>query len=78
MRNDIDPIFMKPGDYGKYQGRWYCITPEGHLGDITNHTIIEHEDGTITVKPSILIKDYNIKNNIIWHGFLECGIWRKI
>jgi hypothetical protein len=34
------------------------------------HAVIEHEDGTITVSPSIVMPAGQR-----WHGFLVRGIW---
>jgi len=43
------------------------------------HTKTEHEDGTITVNPSILWgADYDgMGERGAWHGFLERGVWRE-
>jgi len=74
------PETFQPGDYGKdLTGRWFALPPEvsgaGGRGVWLNKPdyswqIQEHEDGTITVAPSI-----HCLNE--WHGFLERGIWRK-
>jgi hypothetical protein len=61
---------------------WTKDTPDGNLGLF--HQVIEHEDGTITVQPSILqrgvVQQVNVKPGAInspeWHGFLERGVWR--
>lgn len=59
---------------------WNCKTPNGHYGNLMNHTVVEHEDGTITVTPSILVskcrKD-GWKGKELWHGHLERGVWRE-
>lgn len=58
---------------------WVCTAPNGHAGSLANHQVVEHEDGTITVSPSILIRtseDGGITYRELWHGFLERGIWR--
>jgi hypothetical protein len=44
------------------------------MGSIEKHDVTEHEDGTITVSPSILLND----GRKIWHGYLERGIWREV
>lgn len=72
---------FEPGDYGKHpvDGRWYCRTPNGHLGNLSAHDVTEHEDRTITVSPSILVtmRDTEKKRDVeLWHGYLERGIWR--
>ena len=68
----------KSGDYGKRpDGVWYCIPPgldSTWMGNLNAHTVVEHEDGTITVSPSILISSYKGHS---WHGYLERGVWRE-
>lgn len=54
---------------------WMCVTPNGHMGNLSAHTVVEHEDGTITVSPSIKVSD---NTGELWHGFLERGIWRSV
>lgn len=49
-------------------------TPNGHIGDVSRHEVTEHEDGTITVSPSILVSD---ASGELYHGFLERGVWRQ-
>jgi hypothetical protein len=48
-------------------------TPNGHVGDVSRHDVVEHDDGTITVSPSILVSD---ASGTQYHGFLERGVWR--
>jgi len=70
---------LKEGEYAKApSGTWFCCTPGNHMGSLGAHSVVEHEDRTITVSPSILITATNSKNNRqeLWHGFLEKGIWR--
>jgi len=55
------------------QGYYMIYFPEGHLGQLQKHKIIEHEDNTITVSPSILLRTPPIKER---HGFLKHGIWQ--
>lgn len=64
---------------------WYVVAPVGDadgyaLGRLEVHTVREHEDGTISVRPgdgssnSILITgahDYR------WHGYIEHGVWEE-
>jgi hypothetical protein len=68
-------IHHAPGSYWKRGSTWFAITPNGHLGNLAGHTVTEHEDGTITVSPSILVS--TTKNVELWHGFLERGVWRS-
>ncbi len=67
-------LLLREGDYGKDKdGFWYVRPPGCHMGSIRNHEVTEHEDGTITVSPSILIQ-----GEANWHGFLEKGVWRAV
>jgi hypothetical protein len=79
-RRDLgeDEYFLEQGEYGKNpEGKWYCRVPAPcfGVGGLGNHTIEEHEDGTITVSPSILSYGSNGKQ---WHGYLERGFWRQV
>jgi hypothetical protein len=71
---------LRPGDYAKLPGGplWAIVPPDGvycHI-DSTKHQIVEHEDGTITVSPSIL-RYPSRSGDIGWHGYLERGVWRS-
>jgi hypothetical protein len=56
---------LEPGDYVKLTGGpWVeregipivvARGPKGHTCNLRNHTITEHDDGTLTVSPSILV-----------------------
>lgn len=64
---------LAPGDYGRHEaGFWVVCTPNGHAGNLSKHTVTEHEDGTITVAPSILVSD---DTGELYHGFLQRGVW---
>lgn len=65
---------MQPGDYWKRKGRWFGLTPNELLADLSKHTVTEESDGTITVSPSIFV---NRDKTPFWHGFLERGVWRS-
>jgi hypothetical protein len=69
---------LQPGEYGKgLDGIWYCVPPHwenARPGNLGAHSISEHEDGTITASPSILISDGRGHS---WHGYLERGMWRE-
>ncbi len=74
--NEDAELLLAPGEYGKnIFGMWIVRPPRGHLGNVLNHKVVEHKDGTITVLPSILITD---KQDNSWHGYLEKGIWREV
>jgi len=70
---DHPPSIVKPGDYWKSSMGWVGITPNGLLGNFRAHTVVEHDDDTITVSPSILVTQSNVGT---WHGYLERGVWR--
>ena len=66
------------GAYGTANGKdWFCTTPNGLLGNLGKHEVTEHEDGTITVSPSILVTSGEQHSDPSWHGYLEHGMWRE-
>lgn len=74
-----NPLGVVPGngEYGRdADGHWFGMTPDGHLANLSNHSVTEHEDGTITVAPSIKVSLPSGAE--LWHGFLERGVWRKV
>jgi hypothetical protein len=83
-RDRPDDSIPQPGEYGKHSnGSWFACPP-GQFpdeygfyldADLSHHGVTEHEDGTITVTPSILIRDHRGRE---WHGFLERGQWRQV
>jgi len=88
---DTDKVFemMKPGNYFKLSSNpveYIVQTPNGLVCSLRNHTVIEHEGGTITVSPSIVVDGLKLENQFIrinevnahWHGYLEKGVWREV
>ena len=79
--NENGMLLLKPGEYGKQGSAWMCRPPRAdvHMGNLTAHTVVEHEDGTITVSPSILItQEYgDNREKITWHGYLTNGVWKE-
>jgi hypothetical protein len=80
--DETEPHLLEPGDSCRYKGLWWCQTPPNaqgasFLGDLSKHTVTEHEDGTITVAPSILVTAGRNEQEV-WHGFLEKGIWGSV
>lgn len=65
----------EPGAYSQHgvDFDWAIRDPAGVLGTIAKHEVTEHEDGTITVSPSILNGQPGG-----WHGYLERGVWRSV
>lgn len=93
---DLPERDLQPGDYWKYTGIdlgdkypsnltrtvWGIYSPDGNgIGTLISHTVREHEDGTISVRPndgssnSILHKGGNPERT--WHGYIEHGEWRE-
>ncbi|CAN5784593.1 hypothetical protein BH11GEM2_BH11GEM2_26430 [soil metagenome] len=65
-------------DYAQLpDGTWHAATPNGLIGNLGNHQVTEHEDGTITVSPSILVSTPG-GSGARWHGYLERGVWRAV
>lgn len=81
VRHDFsDGEIPKPGEYGQFSvdGAWYGVPPgTDMLAKFSAHTVVEHEDGTITVSPSILVGVPGVPSSR-WHGYLEHGVWREI
>lgn len=75
-RNDGE-IPAEPGDYGLFEGEWWCKPPRTGFpsGRLGNHTVVEHDDQTITVEPSILM---NVGDGRRWHGYLRAGVWDEL
>lgn len=74
-----EPHQMAPGEFGRWDrdnGNWYARCPSrlDLTANLTRHSVTEHEDGTITVSPSILVEGGNGES---WHGYLEHGVWRE-
>ena len=63
----------KAGEYWKVNGRFLALTPNGLLADLAKHKVTEHDDGTITVSPSILVSGGG--DGLQWHGHLINGVW---
>lgn len=69
------PTDLQPGDYFKLGKSLYGMkAPNGDEDCLqtTIHQVTEHQDGTITVSPSIVFQ-----TGQHWHGFLEKGVWRS-
>lgn len=61
---------------------WGYYSPDGNgIGTLVQHTVREHEDGTISVRPgdgssnSIL---HQGARDDVWHGYIEHGEWRPV
>ena len=74
-KDNPDRLLPEPGQYGRDAlGDWFGMTPNGHLAGLALHNITEHADGTITVKPSILVRN---EREELWHGYLTQGVWQS-
>ena len=63
--------------YWKYEGIWWLYLPSCGVGNLSNHTIVENADGTITVSPSIKVTGHDSGKPMIRHGHLTNGIWTE-
>jgi hypothetical protein len=81
-RSSGDPAQLdEPGNLTG--GEWMVVAPIGDgdgysIGRLTRHTVREHDDGTISVRPgdgssnSILITGSHGRQ---YHGYIERGVW---
>lgn len=82
---------MEPGDYCVREderiGRVaWVVTPNGNgPARLESWDLTEHDDGTITLSPSILahatgrLGDDGERVEVPeWHGYLERGVWREV
>jgi len=71
---NLDPD--APGRYEQRDDGTWMVCPPGRrmLASIADHTVIEHDDGTITAEGSI---GYSVAHDRhdYWHGWLRHGIW---
>lgn len=75
-RDDLEgPHQLSEGEYMKWGDEWYahCPGPDDLIANMSSHRIEEHEDGSITVSPSILCTDGEGGHS--YHGFLKRGVW---
>lgn len=74
-------LSCEPGDYWEsHEGWWYAITPNGLYANLKGHAVTEHEDKTISVTPSIRVRGHDAAGlkDVLWHGYLERGVWRTL
>lgn len=75
VADNTDARQAKPGDYwwNDWTGKrelWFR-DPHGDAGRVTTHTVEEHDDGTVSVAPSIAPKP----GEDGYHGLLTQGVW---
>lgn len=56
-------------------GIWLIYLPRCGVGRLPLHTVTEHEDGTITVRPSVIMRGHASGVPSTRHGFLTRGVW---
>lgn len=73
---DKGPHQLLEGEYVNWEGGWYahCPGPDDLVANVSGHKVTEHEDGTISVSPSIRCTDGAAGHS--YHGYLERGVWR--
>ena len=54
---------------------WELYIPSCGAGLLSKHQVVEHEDGTITVTPSIRMWGHHQHQQIMRHGYLTRGMW---
>lgn len=77
---DLDSDGHLPSDlddtricYWRSPGCWWIYLPRGGAGRLVDHDVVEHEDGTITVSPSIGMA--RSEGGYVRHGFFRRGVW---
>jgi len=70
--NDDELCYWKSENDG-----WYLNLPGCGLATLRGHKVEEHEDGTISVTPSILTTGYYNGEKVTRHGYLTRGFWKE-
>ena len=78
-RDTYDP--MDCGDDSFVKGNltrtvWGIHVPGSGIGTLMRHTVREHEDGTISVRPGDGSSNSILQNT--WHGYIEHGVWSEV
>ena len=61
---------------------WQFVGPHGGVGTLTLHTVREHDDGTVSIRPndgssnSILFRQGDGGRE--WHGYVEHCVWESV
>ena len=71
--------------YWKNGGDWFLYLPYCGICRLTLHSVVEHEDGTISVTPSVLMTGHKDGGTFSAaygtvtqrHGFLTRGQWHE-
>lgn len=77
-----EPWNLEPADYAFRGGErgerflWVVLPDGAGPARLEGWHVDEHDDGTVTVSPSILdVPDNGLQG---WHGYLERGVWREV
>lgn len=71
---------LEPGEWKRDDdGSVYFVTPNGHLGHTRVGTWSHewHEDGTVTIQPSLRLSGGREGNQTLWHGYLTKGVFES-
>lgn len=63
--------------YWKGEDGWYLNLPGCGLATLRAHVVEEHEDGTISATPSILVTSRRDGKNVQRHGYFTRGVWTE-
>lgn len=60
---------------------WGFYSPDGNgIGTLMSHTVREHEDGTISIRPgdgsSNSVLHTGGAQGLTWHGYVDHGVWQ--
>ena len=63
-------------------GVWGYRSPDGNgIGTLGLHTVREHEDGTVSIRPgdgsSNSVLHAGGPDRLTWHGYVEHCVWRE-
>lgn len=78
-RETGEPIVVTDQPSNLTQAAWFCIAPGGMYANLRAHTVREHDDGTVSLRPgdgssnSILVTR---RPEETWHGYIEHNDWR--
>lgn len=81
VADETAPWELEDGEYCLYKDAPWVRLPNG-IGpcNLKEWSPVWHEDGTLTLSPSILDRGGDPSNGIEpgWHGYLERGVWREV
>lgn len=63
--------------YWKDDCGWWIYLPGCGAGVLSGHTVVENQDGTITVMPSIKMAGHRQGAPSERHGYLT-GVWKEV